>query len=66
MDPDYRGRGIGRDLIEWAIEGCSCGESCRERAKRAGRGLYARMGFEVEHRTETDGCGNLTRFCTCV
>lgn len=20
MDPDYRGRGIGRDLIEWAIE----------------------------------------------
>lgn len=57
VDPDYRGKGIGRDLIEWAIEDGSCGDGGRERAKRQTVGFYARMGFEVERRTKTDGCG---------
>lgn len=44
VDPDYRGKGIGRDLIEWAIEDGSCGDGGRERAKRADRGLLCPDG----------------------
>ena len=53
VDPDYRGRGIGRDLIEWAIEDVHAERVAVNEQNVQAVGFYARMGFEVEHRTET-------------
>lgn len=57
VDPDYRGKGIGRDLIEWAIEDVHAETVAVNEQNGQAVSFYARMGFEVERRTETDGCG---------
>ena len=57
VDPDYRGKGIGRDLIEWAIEDVHAETVAVNEQNGQTVGFYARMGFEVERRTKTDGCG---------
>ena len=57
VDPDYRGQGIGRSLIEWAVEEVHAETVAVNEQNEQAVGFYARMGFKVERRTETDGCG---------
>jgi len=57
VDPDYRGQGIGRDLIEWAIEDIHVERVAVNEQNRQAVGFYAKLGFEVEYRTDVDGFG---------
>ncbi len=57
VDPDYRGQGIGRSLIEWAVEEVHAETVAVNEQNEQAVGFYARMDFKVERRTETDGCG---------
>lgn len=57
VDPDYRGQGIGRALIEWAIEDIHVERLAVNEQNGQAVGFYDKFGFEVEHRTDVDGCG---------
>ena len=55
--PEYRGRGGGRKLVEWAVA-CQGADSVdvNEQNPQA-MGFYLRMGFAVAGRSETDDAG---------
>ncbi|MFR5659289.1 MAG: GNAT family N-acetyltransferase [Butyricimonas faecihominis] len=55
VDPDYRGQGIGRDLIEWAIEDIHAERGRTSKTSRPW--AFMRMGFEVERRTKRTVAG---------
>ena len=56
--PEYRGRGCGRKLVEWAVA-CQGADSVdvNEQNPQA-KGFYEHMGFQVRERSELDEQGN--------
>jgi hypothetical protein len=48
VDPEYRGRGLGRRLLETAMNAIPPNRRIRLDATAEGRPLYERYGFEVE------------------
>lgn len=57
VDPNYRGIGLGRSLIEWAIHDYHVEKVEVNEQNEQAVGFYSRMGFEVERRTQEDGFG---------
>jgi putative acetyltransferase len=57
IHPDWRGKGIGRTLIEYVVsERGATALDVNEQNDQA-LGFYLRMGFEVVGRSELDGLG---------
>src|SRR5689334_964833 len=57
IDPVWRGQGIGRRLMEYAIHELGATRVDVNEQNDQAVGFYLRMGFEVESRSETDGLG---------
>ena len=57
VEPKYRGQGIGRKLITKAINDFHADTVAVNEQNEQAVGFYFRMGFEVERRTDVDGCG---------
>jgi putative acetyltransferase len=57
VHPDYRGRGIGRALINYAIKERGATTVDVNEQNDQALGFYLRMGFEVVGRSELDGTG---------
>lgn len=49
VEPELRGRGIGRKLIDNALERCSGGVKLHVEEQNPARNLYARLGFEEKY-----------------
>lgn len=56
--PEYRGRGIGRMLINCAIDEYGCRFVDVNEQNGGALGFYERMGFRVSGRSDLDGQGN--------
>lgn len=57
IHPTWRGQGIGRRLLEYAVKTLGAtGVDVNEQNEQA-VGFYLRMGFEVEGRSELDSMG---------
>ena len=56
--PEERGRGVGKHLVEYAIEKHSVNEVCVNEQNPQAVGFYQHMGFSVSKRTEYDEQGN--------
>ena len=52
--PEERGRGIGRQLLQYGIENCGVVEVTVNEQNPQAVGFYERMGFETYKRTDTD------------
>ena len=57
IHPDYRGKGIGRLLTEYAITKLEANEVDVNEQNGAAIGFYERMGFKVTDRSDVDGLG---------
>ena len=57
VHPDWRGRGIGRRLIRYAVVTLGATTLDVNEQNDQALGFYLRMGFEVEGRSELDGLG---------
>jgi len=57
VDPDCRGMGIGRRLVEHGLHQCCVREVCVNEQNPQALGFYQRMGFRVWKRTELDEQG---------
>lgn len=57
IDPKWRGRGVGRRLLQFAIDELSATMLDVNEQNRQAVGFYLHMGFEVVGRSETDGLG---------
>ena len=55
---EYRGRGIGKQLLQYGIENYSINELTVNEQNPLAKGFYEYMGFEVYKRTEWDEQGN--------
>lgn len=57
IDPVWRGKGVGRALLEYAIK--DLGAELVDVNEQNGQalGFYQHLGFEVVHRSELDGFG---------
>lgn len=58
ISPEEMGKGIGRQLILWAMENYAVNEVDVNEQNPQARGFYEHMGFHVFERSETDGQGN--------
>ena len=58
ISPEERGRGVGKHLVEYAIEKYSVNEVCVNEQNPQAVGFYQHMGFVVSKRTEHDEQGN--------
>lgn len=58
LAPEARGRGLGRQLLEYGIQTFGVSQLGVNEQNPQARGFYERMGFAVCGRTETDGMGN--------
>ncbi|MCR1840866.1 acetyltransferase [Murimonas intestini] len=58
ISPEEMGKGIGRQLILWAMENYAVNEVDVNEQNPQARGFYEHMGFHVFARSETDGQGN--------
>ena len=52
--PEYRGRGCGRKLVEWAVARQGADSVDVNEQNPQAVGFYLRMGFAVVGRSETD------------
>lgn len=57
IHPDRRGKGIGRQLTEFAIRELQANKVDVNEQNEQALGFYQRMGFVVSGRDETDGLG---------
>lgn len=57
LDPQYRGKGIGRQLTHYAIQELGADSVDVNEQNPQAIGFYQRMGFVITGRTETDGAG---------
>lgn len=55
--PGERGRGLGRELIQWGIQIYGVNELAVNEQNPQARGFYEHMGFRIYKRTETDEQG---------
>ena len=57
IDPHYRGQGLGRQLLHYAITSMNADELDVNEQNPQALGFYIKQGFEVIGRTEHDGMG---------
>lgn len=57
IHPDLRGRGVGRTLLEHAVQTLGATRVDVNEQNEQAVGFYLRMGFEVERRSPVDGMG---------
>lgn len=57
VDPVFRGHGIGKQLVRYAVDGLDC--NCVDVNEQNGQavGFYERMGFRVDSRSACDAEG---------
>ncbi len=55
--PDYRGLGLGKQLLEYAIEHFQVTELDVNEQNPQALGFYEKQGFEIAGRSEVDGLG---------
>ena len=55
---EYRGQGVGKQLLQYGIENYSINELTVNEQNPRAKGFYEHMGFEVYKRTELDEQGN--------
>jgi putative acetyltransferase len=58
IHPSHRGRGIGRELMEFAVDGLGAQTVDVNEQNEQAVGFYRHIGFEVTGRSELDGQGN--------
>jgi len=56
--PQYRGKGLGKQLIHYGIENYSINELGVNEQNPQAKAFYEHMGFQVYKRTGTDEQGN--------
>ncbi|MEB0141341.1 GNAT family N-acetyltransferase, partial [Undibacterium sp. CCC2.1] len=57
IDPEYRGQGIGKLLLNHAIDHFHADRLDVNEQNHQARGFYLKLGFEVIGREELDGMG---------
>jgi putative acetyltransferase len=57
VHPSWRGKGIGRRLLRYAVESLNATMLDVNEQNEQALGFYLRMGFVVEGRSERDGLG---------
>jgi len=57
LDPKWIGKGLGKVLVNFALDSCDCCEVDVNEQNIPGRIFYEKAGFEVIHRSEKDGAG---------
>ncbi|WP_325985613.1 GNAT family N-acetyltransferase [Pseudomonas protegens] len=57
IDPAHRGRGLGRQLLQYAVEHLNAQQLDVNEQNPQALGFYFRQGFEVVGRSEHDGMG---------
>lgn len=57
VDPRYRGHGLGRRLVEFAVRECGVRRVDANEQNTQAVGFYRRMGFGIESRDGTDPAG---------
>lgn len=57
IDPDYRGQGLGKRLLNHAIEHFGISELDVNEQNPQALGFYLKQGFKVISRSEVDGLG---------
>jgi putative acetyltransferase len=57
IDPAVRGQGIGKRLLQYAIDEHGINQVDVNEQNQQALGFYQYMGFEVTSRTEVDGAG---------
>ncbi len=58
ISPKYRGKGLGKQLLQYGIENYSINELGVNEQNPQANGFYEHMGFQVYKRTDTDEQGN--------
>jgi len=58
ISPQYRGKGLGKQLLHYGIENYSINELGVNEQNPQAKGFYEHMGFQVYKRTDTDEQGN--------
>ena len=57
IDPDHRGKGLGKQLLRYALEHLNADELDVNEQNPQALGFYFKQGFEVIGRSEHDGMG---------
>lgn len=57
IDPEHRGRGLGKQLVDYSIEHFNIQELDVNEQNPQALGFYLRQGFEVISRSDVDGLG---------
>ncbi|QDV52113.1 GNAT family N-acetyltransferase [Gimesia fumaroli] len=57
IEPDWRGKGLGRQLVDYAIKNLEAELVDVNEQNVKALGFYLHLGFEVVHRSERDGFG---------
>ena len=58
VSPEERGKGLGKELLQYGIEKYSVNDLAVNEQNPLAKGFYKHMGFEVYKKTECDEQGN--------
>lgn len=58
VSPKMRGRGVGKELLTYAVKNLGVGEVTVNEQNPSAVGFYGHMGFKTYKRSELDGQGN--------